>query len=223
MNWLVYLSGDDSLMEMISKSIPEIMIRPGPEGRYAFLFESSEDLFTEEEIRGLAEERAALIRGISILVLNDDPCMGIDEICRTEKVPGDFQENQPSAENRDIIISCDEGDDEEILVGSPFESVYIAAAAEESLGAVIMEMSSNFGKWGGFLRIYRDIESYAGNPVDKGWCSDDELEWFLYSAGAKDSGVSYESTGPMYLSEAESFITILMQEWIKEKKRELDI
>jgi len=223
MNWLVYLSGDDSLMDTISKSIPEIIIRPGTEGRYAFFFEFSEDIFTEEEIRRLAEERAALIRGISILVLNDDPRMGVNEICRTEKVPEDFPGNQPSAESRDIIISCDEGDDEEILIRSPFESVYIAAAAEEGLGAVIREIHCNFGEWEGFLRIYLGIESCTGSPAEKGWCSDDELEWFLYSAGAKDSGGSYKSTGPMYLSEAESFVTILMQEWIKEKKRELDI
>lgn len=222
MNWLVYLSGDDYHMDTISKSVPEI-IRPCPDGRYAMLCESRQGLSAKEDIQKLAEEKVALIRGISILVLNEDISIEINAIRMTERAPDEFRQNVTPSGNHDIIISCDEDDEEEIFVRSPFESVYLVTAAQNCLCKVIKEIPGKFGTWEGFLKIYREIESCTGNPVGKGWCSEDELEWFLYSAGANDSAGTFESTGPMYISEAESFVTILLQEWIKEKKRGLNI
>ena len=226
MNWLVYLSGNDRLMDIISRSAHELLIRPGSDCRYAFFYDSSGDLSTKEDVGSDAGNKIKLIRGVSMLVLNGDPELRIDDIKRTQQVIKGFPDDMTHAEEANFIISCDEDDDEEIQVRSPFESVFLVASADDDLGAVISEFPGAFGTWEGFLKLYRRIESSAGNPVARGWCSDGELGWFLYSA-ERLSSVEFcdgnESTDLMYLSEAESFLTILLQEWIKEKKRELNI
>lgn len=229
MNWLVYLSGDDQLMDLISRSIQEILLHPASDGRYALFFDSSDFFSTEEEVQNGAEKEIALIRGVSMLVLNGDPGIQIEKICKTGQKHDDYLKDLPDMEKGDFIISGDEGDNEEIQIRSPFESVFLVASADEDLKDVIRDMPGAFGTWKGFLKLYMGLESSAGNPVEKGWCSEDELDWFLYSAGVLSSGEQEESCDGngsmnlMYLSEAESFFTILMQEWIKEKKRKLDI
>jgi hypothetical protein len=229
MNWLVYLSGDDCLMDLISLSIPEILLHPAFNGRYVLFYESSEGFPTMDDVRNDAERKIALIRGISILVLNSDPGIQVEEISRTQNKREDCLKDLPDIEKGNFIISCDEDDFEEIQIRSPFESVYLVAAADDGLNTVICAIPGNFGTWEGFLRLFRKLESSTGNPVEKRWCSEDELDWFLYSACVLSSGEREESSDSsgsmslMYLSEAESFFTILMQEWIKEKKRELRI
>ncbi|ADN37402.1 hypothetical protein Mpet_2659 [Methanolacinia petrolearia DSM 11571] len=226
MNWLVYLSGDDHLMDIISRSAPELLICPGSDGRYAFFYDSSGDFSTAEDVSSDAGNKIELIRGVSMLIFNDDPKIKAEDVSLTRQKRKDFLNEVPFGEEGNFIISCEDGDDEEIQIRSPFESVFLVAAADSDLGEAISEIPRAFGTWDGFLKLYRMIESSAGNPVAKGWCSDDELGWFLYSAGRLSSGESCdgnESAVLMYLSEAESFLTILLQEWIKEKKRELDI
>ena len=226
MNWLVYLSGDAHLMDIISRSAPELLIRPGSDGRYAFFYDSSGDLSNAEDVSSDAGNKIELIRGVSMLVFNGDPQIKAEDISETQQEWKDFLSDMSSGNDGNFIISCEDGNDEEIQIRSPFESVFLVATADSDLGAAISEIPGAFGTWDGFSKLYRMIESSEGNPVAKGWCSDDELGWFIYSADRLSSGESCEggeSADLMYLSEAESFLTILLQEWIKEKKREMDI
>ena len=226
MDWLVYLSGDVHLMDIISRSAPDLLIRPGSDGRYGFFYDSFGDFSTAEDVSYDAGNKIKLIRGVSMLIFNGDPKIKAEDISLTQQERKDFLGDMSPGDDGNIIISCEDGDDEEIQIRSPFESVFFVALADSDLGATISEIPGAFGTWDGFLKLYRMIESSAGNPVAKGWCSDDELGWFIYSADRLSSGESREdgeSADLMYLSEAESFLTILLQEWIKEKKREMDI
>jgi hypothetical protein len=226
MNWLVYLSGDEYLMDIISRSAPELLIRTASTGRYAFFYDSSGDFSTAEDVSSDAVNKIELIRGVSMLIFNGDPKIKAEDISLTQQEMKDFLSDMPAGEEGNFIISCEDGNDEEIQIRSPFESVFFVALADGDLGATISEIPGTFGTWDGFLKLYRMIESSTGNPVAKGWCSDDELGWFIYSADRLSSGEyceGGESADLMYLSEAESFLTILLQEWIKEKKWELDV
>lgn len=226
MNWLVYLSGEDRLMDIISQAIPGVLIRPDTDGRYALFYDSSGGHFTADAVRSKAEKKVAVIRGVSVFVLNSDPGISIEEISPAAQNISEYLRDKPVAETEDFIISCDEEGDEEITIKSPFESVFLVASADDCVNAAIRDMADDFATWEGFLRIVRRIESCEGSPAAKGWCSDDEEAWFLDSAEklmSEKAGNEDESFSPMYLSEAESFVTILMQEWIKEKKRELNI
>ncbi|GEM_PF-6167890 len=225
MNWLVYLSGDELPVGAISRSIPDVLFSTGPEGgRYALFFDSSKGFSSIEEVRSRAMEEISALGGISRLVLNTNPCMAVEEISQTDLRATDLFSGRQSSGTCGTIISCDDDDETEIQVKNPFESVYLAVSADECLKSAIIEIREDFNSWAGLLRVYARIESCIGSPASKGWCSPDEQAWFLDSARLSLSEDEKDDLfSPMYISEAESFVTILMQEWIKEKKRELDI
>ena len=211
-------------MDIISGSIPGDLRYFDQECCYALLYNSKESC-PADDIHIAANEKIAVINGISRLILNGDPGIRIESVRPAGMAAEDFLTPPPDG-NGETIISCDDEEDEEIIIRSPFESVFLVAAADNCIRTLMQDIAKDFQTWEGFLKIYREIEFCTGIPSAKGWCSDDEQSWFLDSAEAAISNESINGTGlssPMYLSEAESFITILLQEMLKEKKRDLNI
>lgn len=226
MNRLVFLSGDDRAMDLISGSIPAEIFIPSSGDGYACFFSFESEEINEELVLSSIEDKIALIGGISRLVLNIDPEIRIKNIVPAEGEKDEYSSNSPKENSEGVIISCDEDGDEEIEIKSPFESVFLVASADPGIKSALKEMGCDFESWGGFMKIYRIIEMHAGDPASKGWCSPDERDWFVSSAegfASAPGDTNEDPCNPMYFSEAESFVTILMQEWIKEKKRELDL
>ncbi|MBN1431561.1 MAG: hypothetical protein JW931_02185 [Methanomicrobiaceae archaeon] len=211
-------------MDIISGSIPGDLRYSEQEGCYALLYNSKESC-SADDIQNEVNEKIAVINGISWLILNENPGIRIESVRPAGKAAEDFL-NTPTDGNGGIIISCDDDEDEEVTIRSPFESVFLVASADNCVNAVMQAVGTDFKTWGGFLKIYKKIESSTGAPAAKGWCSDDEQSWFLDSAEAyvsQKTGDEIELFNLMYLSEAESFLTIILQEMLKEKKLELKI
>lgn len=220
MNWLVYLRGSGPLMNKLSESIPEEFIMTGPDERYALRCGPGEDL-EEAEVLRIAEEKIGILNGISRLVLNENPRISIEGITRYDPEVTNLRGGIREKASCGMIIVTEDGE-EEFEINNPVESVLIAAGEDPDLNCALGKIGNDFDTWGDFLEVDGLIESCKGDPVGRGWCPPEVRDWFLLSARRQmdDDQDSEKSCGLMYLSEAESFVTMLMQEWIKEVIRE---
>ncbi|WP_048152881.1 hypothetical protein [Methanolacinia paynteri] len=94
------------------------------------------------------------------------------------------------------------------------------------------QINYDFESWGALYKIPEIIQESVGNIPNKGWCSKKDLARFKRTACSFEAlGVesrhanksAYSPKNPMTISEAKSFIMILLENWKNEKLKEYNI
>ncbi len=234
MEWFVRITGENSDLEELSKSLnsPELcVIQEGPD----FILKSTDFDFLKDAdgVRNRAIEIMPLINGAARLVLGMRKPLAVDCVV-----------NVNDDGTRQFFVCCSLGislrdrasisvvaadgtvqDREEPHQADPIPGWIAIARHDTNVAKVLRLFGAGNHDWVSLYRIYEVIVNDVGNIAEKGWTTKNEIERFKHTAnspGAIGDDARHGTEipppkNPMLPSEAKSFVETIIHNWLRSK------
>jgi len=234
--WLIHLSGNESDLKELSKSLKsdELSIIKEDDGYYlksVFLnqFDKASD------VKNNAEDILQLINGSMYLVLSTrdristSGCLIKTNEDNTKMKIVSIQDTIGVRRHIGLTIQRSDGSIEEINQTDPIPAWLALASRNENITKVLRLLGKGEYNWVNLYRIFEVIANDVGsesNIVSNSWTTRNQIVRFKRTANSADaigdeSRHGVEETepppDPMQYSEAEAFIKTLVHNWLRTK------
>lgn len=231
MEWIVTLSGDNHLLEELSKSFSSADICIQKEnGNYVLKSDRFAELSAEQDVRDHAEKLLQLLKGPAKLALGNGPAIKINhilQICEdgTRHCFVHLSECVMLSCSVDVRITNPDGTVEEHHPADATVDWVSLSQKDPAVKMMFDQVSDDFENWHGLYNVFDIIREDVGDIPRKGWCDAGELKRFTQTANSKEAvGVKARHgkwisapCNPMSLSEAKGLMKKIITEWLQEK------
>lgn len=234
MEWIIALNGDEIDLRELAKvcNIPELTIEKEV---HSYILKSTHfsSLFSNQEVREKANEILDLLNGAMKFELSARRPI---EIAHVKKIDCD-------GTTLTYVVAYDvvpirvlesekidrEGKEEIRNAADPVITFFKLAQSDPKFAKICQYINQNFNSWSTLYKIYEVIKGDKFKPLEKGEKYYKKAELFRRTANnPSSSGLNSRHANdeappenPMSLSDAKSFIKMLIIEWIEIKKGSL--
>lgn len=236
MEWIVELSGDPSDLDELSKvfTTPDILIQKDGE-KSLLKSETFRSCESSVEVKKIASEILHLLTAGIKLSLDARKKLDIDGILQ---IDDDGKRHYFVEISETVCMRCSvsgeiihaDGTREEFHQGDPIPKWVKIAHNDAKVAKVFNFIVADFNSWYTLYKILEVLEEDHFKPIMRGGCYKSMADNFTHTADCyKTTGIDARHAkeiqtppkNPMSLSEAKSFIKMLLHEWLREKEIQL--
>ena len=238
MEWQVFLTGDESDLNELSKSFccPDLVIARGEDG-FVLRWSRLRDLNEVDAVRREAESVLVLLNGAARLLLHSTLPIAIGRIVlvRDDGSKGSFVSVSGTIRARarasaTATVKRADGVEERFNEADPVAEWVKAGLGNEAIARVLKLLATKPLDWKNLYPILEVVESDMGGlkPIaQQGWATRAALKRFKHTANSvfaigDEARHGTEPTqppaDPMTLSEARSFIETILHNWLRTKQ-----
>lgn len=232
MEWIVTLSGDDHILEELSKvfNTVDFCIQEDNNG-YALKSERFRDLSTVQEVRNYSENLLQLLKGPSKLALGKGAAIKIGHITQvhddgTEHYYVRATSVTSTTTSIKVEIINPDGIVEECHMAVPAINWLIISQKDPAVKMMFEQLSDDFENWYGLYKLYEIIRGDVGDIPKMGWCTPRELKRLTQTANSHEAvGLKARHakkipapSDPMTLLEAKILMEKIIKKWLLEKE-----
>ena len=237
--WFVPITGENSDLEQLSKSLNSPELRVIQEGSDFILKSTDFDLLNDaDDVQNRAIEIMSLINGAAMLAMGMRKPLVVD--CAVN-VNGDGKRQffvwcsldaslRVSASESVVAADGTVQDQEEPHQADPIPDWIVIAQRDANVAKVLRLFGAGNHNWRGLYPIYEVIKSDVGNIAKKGWATKKEIKRFAQTANSPDASGDDSRHGagnipppkdPMPISEAKFLVKTIIHKWLRSKEDNL--
>ncbi len=232
--WFVPITGENSDLEELSKSLNSPELRVIQEGSDFILKSTDFDLLNDaDDVQNRAIEIMSLINGAAMLAMGMRKPLVVDCAVNGDGKRQFFVCCSLDASLRvsvsESVVAADGTvqDQEEPHQADPIPDWIAIAQHDPNVATVLRLFGAGNHNWVSLYRIYDVIKSDGGDIAKRGWASRRAIKRFKQTANSPDASGDDSRHGagnipppkdPMTISEAKSLFKTIIHKWLRSKE-----